>query len=194
MRSSWRLWAVFDREPITARLISIERAHTAAVDGAVWSSMIKPLVSAATAIVISIAVFLTGCASPAQSYQVYDYQCCSATDIDTIYTPGQTVALHWTPHRVTMTAPVMPSNPTISANLYGPYPSVSSLKAAAASPPAKPLVTAKLLRPSIAVAQRSPSSDLPIPIDAAPGYYSVVTTTTWSKGNSTAGSSIIQIR
>ena len=156
--------------------------------------MIKPWVSAATAIAISISAFLTGCSSPARSHQVFEYQCCSATDIDTIYTPGQTVALHWTPHRAAMIAPVMPSNPTISANLYGPYPSVSSIKASATSPPGRPFVTAKLLRPSIAVAQRSFSSDLLIPIDAASGYYSVVTTTTWSKGNSTAGSSIIQIR
>ena len=155
--------------------------------------MIKPSVSAATAIAISIAVFLTGCSSPARRYQVYEYQCCSAADIDPIYTPGQTVALHWTPHRVTMIAPVMPSNPTISANLYGPYPSVSSIKASATSPPGKPFATAKLLRPSIAVAQRGLSSDLPIPIDAASGYYSVVMTTTWSKGYSTGGSWIIQV-
>ena len=156
--------------------------------------MIKPWVSAGAAMAISIGVLLTGCATPLRTYQVYEYQCCSAADIDTIYSPGQTVSLHWTPHRVSVTAPVMPSGPTISANLYGPYASVSSLKVPSTGPPEKPFATAKLLRPSIAVAQRSLSSDLSIPTDAAPGYCRVDMTTTWSKGNLTSGSSIIQVR
>lgn len=181
-------------EPRTARLTSLEEAHPATFDGAVWSTMIKPWVSAGAAMAISIGVLLTGCATPLRTYQVHEYQCCSAADIDTIYSPGQTVSLHWTPHRVSVTAPVMPSGPTISANLYGPYASVSSLKVPSTGPPGKPFATAKLLRPSIAIAQRSLSSDLPIPTDAAPGYYRVDTTTTWSKGNSTSGSSIIQVR
>jgi len=177
-----------------ARLTSLERAHAVGFVGAVWSIMIKPWVSACAVVAISIVVLLTGCSSPLRNHQVYEYQCCSATDIDTIYTPGQTVALHWTPHRTTVIAPVRPSDPSISATLYGPYPSVSSIKDSATSPPGKPFATAKLLRPSIAAAQRNLSSDLPIPSDAAPGYYRVDMTTTWSKGNFTSGSSIIQIR
>lgn len=93
-----------------------------------------------------------------------------------------------------MNSPRMPSDPAIWVELYGPYASVNSIKGSATSPPGNPLVIAKLLRPSVAVAQTRLGSDLRIPADAAPGYHSVVTTTTWSTGSSAGGSSIIQVK
>jgi hypothetical protein len=143
---------------------------------------------------ISIAAALSGCSSPARSFQIYEYQCCSATDIDTVYSPGQVVALHWTPYRVTTDSPRMPSDPTISVKLYGPYVSVSSIKGSTAAPPGKPLAIAKLLHPSVSVVEKNLSSDVLIPADATPGYYSVVMTTKWSSGNSDGGATIIQIK
>lgn len=154
--------------------------------------MIKSWVTAAA--VVLIAVALSGCSAPVRSFQIYEYQCCSAADIETIYSPGQTVALHWTPHRVTRDSPRVPSESTISVKLYGPYSSVSSIKGSPTTPTGSPLAIAKPLHPSVTVAQRGLSSDLPIPADARPGYYSVVITTTWSPGNSDEGSAIIQVK
>jgi hypothetical protein len=154
--------------------------------------MVKSFVAAAA--VVSIAAALSGCSSPVRGFRIYEYQCCSAADVDTIYSPGQIVALHWAPHPVTAESPRMPSNPTISAKLYGPYASVNSIKGSATTPPGMPLAIAKVLHPSVAVAQTSLSSDLLIPADAAPGYYSVVMTTTSSSGNSAGGATIIQVK
>jgi hypothetical protein len=154
--------------------------------------MIKSFVAVAAA--VSIAAALSGCSSPARSFRIYEYQCCSAADVDTIYSPGQIVVLHWAPHRVTTESLRMPSGPTISAKLYGPYTSVKSIKGSATTPPGKPLATAKVLHPSVTVAQTSLSSDLLIPADAAPGYYSVVTNTTSSPGTSAGGATIIQVK
>jgi hypothetical protein len=153
--------------------------------------MIKSFV--AVAVAVSIGVALSGCSSPTRTFRTYEYQCCSAADVETIYSPGQIVALHWAPHRVTTESLHMPSTPTISVKLYGPYASVNSLKGSATTP-GKPLAIAKVLHPSVTVAQTSLSSDLLIPADAAPGYYSVVTTTTLSSGTTAGGASIIQVK
>jgi hypothetical protein len=154
--------------------------------------MIKSFVAVAAA--VSVAAALSGCSSPVRTFRTYDHQCCSAAAVDTIYSPGQIVALHWAPHRVTTESPSMPTDPTISVKLYGPYPSVKSIKGPSTTSPGKPLAIAKLLHPSVAVAQTGLSSDLLIPADAAPGYYSVVTTTTSSSGNSAGGATIIQVK
>jgi hypothetical protein len=154
--------------------------------------MIKSFVAVAAA--VTIAAALSGCSSPVRSFRIYEYQCCSAADVETIYSPGQIVALHWAPHRVATESLHMPSGPTISAKLYGPYATVKSIKGSATSPRGKPLAIAKMLHPSVAVAQTSLSSNLLIPADAAPGYYSVVTTTTSSPGNSAEGATIIRVK
>jgi hypothetical protein len=154
--------------------------------------MIKFWVAAAAA--VSIAAALAGCSSPVQRFQIYEYQCCSAADIDAHYSPGQIVVLHWTPHRVRTESSRMPSDPTISVKLYGPYASVNSIKGSASTPPGNPVAIAKPLHPSVSVAQTSLSSDLLIPAGAAPGYYSVVMTTTSSPGNSSEGATIIQVK
>jgi hypothetical protein len=154
--------------------------------------MAKFWVAAAAA--ISIAAALSGCSSPARSFRIYEYQCCSAADIDTNYSPGQIVALHWTAHRVTTDSSRVPSDPTISVKLYGPYASVNSIKGTAGTPTGKPLVIAKLLRPSVRVAEKNLRSDVLIPADATPGYYSVVMTTKWSSGSLDEGARIIQVK
>jgi hypothetical protein len=154
--------------------------------------MIKSFV--AMAAMVSIAAALSGCSSPVRTFRTYEYQCCSASDVEMIYSPGQIVALHWAPHRVTTESLHMPSAPTISAKLYGPYASVNSLKGSVTASPGKPLAIAKVLHPSVTAAQTSLSSELLIPADAAPGYYSVVTTTTSSSGNSAGGASVIQVK
>lgn len=154
--------------------------------------MIKPWFAAAVA--VSIAAALSGCSSPARSFQIYEYQCCSAADIDTIYSPGQVVALRWTPHRVTADSPRVPSDPTISVKFYGPYVSASSIKGSTTTPLGKPLAIAKLLHPSVTVAQKNLSSDVLIPTDATPGYYSVITITNWPSGSSDGGATIVQVK
>jgi hypothetical protein len=154
--------------------------------------MIKSFVAVAAA--VSIAAALSGCSSPVRTFRTYEYQCCSAADVETIYSPGQIVALHWAPHRVTTESLRMPSAPTMSVKLYGPYASVNSIKGSATTPTGKPLAIAKVLHPSVTVAQTRLSSELLIPADAAPGYYSVVTTTISSSGNSAEGATIIQVK
>ncbi|WP_232233926.1 hypothetical protein [Micromonospora chokoriensis] len=122
------------------------------------------------------------------------YTCCDATDVDTVYQPGQKLILHWivTPG----TAPASKSPQVeLTARLTGPYADPSELKSAttgkAAPAAGQATFQAPPVRPSGAADER-PSSVIPIAEDALPGYYHL-TFAIREGGGSVGGASIVLV-
>ncbi|MBM7494263.1 hypothetical protein JOD64_005485 [Micromonospora luteifusca] len=122
------------------------------------------------------------------------YTCCDATDVDTVYQPGQNIILQW----IVMpgTAPAAKSPQVeLTARLTGPYADPSELKNATTGKvrPASKEATfqAPPVRPSGAADER-PSSVIPIAEDALPGYYNLIFAIREGDG-SVSGASIVLV-
>ncbi len=122
------------------------------------------------------------------------YTCCEAKDIETLYRPGDDLALHWI-----VNAPDGPvkGSPQVelTATLTGPYSSVETLKAApdvAQSAPGKVAFTAVPVRPSGTPDER-PVSTIEISSDAEPGYYNLDFAVVDDGGSSVSGASVIRV-
>jgi len=125
----------------------------------------------------------------------YNYTCCSSSFVNTIYHPGEVIALHWIREIV---QPIENSRFTIilKEKLSGPFSSVGTLKSTVTALPkvSEPVeISAPVIRVSNTRAQR-PVSLIHIPLDAAAGYYNVSTSVFFNQtGNGTEGASIIRI-
>ncbi|RAO32731.1 hypothetical protein ONO23_03149 [Micromonospora noduli] len=122
------------------------------------------------------------------------YTCCDSTDVDTIYEPGQHVAVHWNVELGTGPA-ARPSQVELAARLTGPYSSVGDLKNASRgkAQPASGEVTfeAPLVRPSGAADER-PVSVISIGADALSGYYNLITSVRQG-GGTVSGASVVRV-
>jgi len=123
----------------------------------------------------------------------YGYTCCSASVVDTIYHPGQTITVHWTRTRYSLdgnqAAPT-----TLSMALNGPFRSVTSLKKDSIGPhphPGHTTADSLTIRLMDNVAA-SPVSRIQIPNDASSGFYNM-TQKTGTKNLWVSGASVIRI-
>ena len=104
----------------------------------------------------------------------YDYSCCSAALVATVYHPGEVMAIHWT--RIVLP----PANfghgvLLLSARLVGPFASVEELKSTITSSPSSRQavnVASTVTRVSNTVAANLVTR-VAIPSTAAPGYYNL---------------------
>lgn len=138
--------------------------------------------------------FLGGCSpsSAGQSgvtYARYTFTCCTASDIQSAWHPGETVTLHWIVVAAGATADSRPLPITITAALAGPYANVNGLKGGA--PAARTLPAAALntddRNPT------APTSTFALPSDLAPGFYNLAFKIDYGGGNSLAGASVVQV-
>ena len=138
--------------------------------------------------------FLCGCSpsSAGQSgvtYARYTFTCCTASDIQSAWHPGETVSLHWIVVAAAATPDSRPLPITITAVLAGPFANVNGLKGGA--PAARTLPAAALKtddRNSTA-----PTSTFALPSDLAPGFYRLAFKVEYGGGNSLAGASVVQV-
>jgi hypothetical protein len=147
------------------------------------------------ALLLAAAVVLSGCATVAvHNYRVYTYECCTSADVNAVYEPGAIIHLHWMAHATTVSAPQRPSSPTITAELLPGSQSATGAKVVGTKAGnAVPISKAKAIHPSITTPGRV-VSDIPIPVDAKPGYYTLSFLTTWSPGVTAGGATIIQVK
>ena len=123
----------------------------------------------------------------------FSYTCCSASVVDTIYHPGQTIVVHWSRTQYSRDG-ARPATITLSMGLTGPFGTVSSLKqkSIGAHPQLGPITAnAAPIRLKDNVAG-SPVSRIQIPKDATSGYYNM-TMKTGTKDLSVSGASVIRI-
>jgi hypothetical protein len=156
--------------------------------------MIRRAVAVAALVAATIA--LSGCSTVAeQKYRVYDYQCCSAADVNAIYAPGDVIQLHWSAHLVTTLQQREPTGPTITAQLDARHSTVTAVTSPSKSGAESrdPIARAASLHPSVIRPQKL-SSDITIPLDAKPGFYNVEFRTVWPGGFSAGGATIIQVK
>ena len=138
--------------------------------------------------------FLAGCSpsSAGQSgvtYARYRFTCCTTSDIQSAWHPGETVSLHWIVVAAGATADSRPLPIIITAVLAGPYVNVNGLKGGA--PAARTLPAAVLntddRNPT------APTSTFALPSDLAPGFYNLAFKVDYGGGNSLAGASVVQV-
>ncbi|MEO3775204.1 hypothetical protein [Micromonospora sp. B9E7] len=122
------------------------------------------------------------------------YTCCDSKDVDTIYQPGQHVAVHWNVEMGTDPA-AKPPQVELAARLTGPYSSVGDLKNASRGgtqpAPGETTFEAPPVRPSGAADER-PVSVISIGTDAQPGYYNLVTSVR-QDGGTVSGASVVRV-
>ena len=150
---------------------------------------------ALAALLLTAAVILSGCATVTMHhYRVYSYECCSSADVNAVYSPGDVIHLHWTAHATTVTAATRPSSPTITAELLPGSKSVVGAKAIGTKAgKTAPIAKAPAIHPSVTSPGRV-ISEIAIPADAEPGYYTLSFLTTWSPGTSAGGATMIQVK
>lgn len=137
--------------------------------------------------------FLSACSpsSGGQSgvtYTRYTFTCCTASDIQSAWHPGETVSLHWIV--VAGVTPDSRARPiTMTAVLAGPYANVNGLKGGA--PAARTLSAAALntddRNPT------APTSTFALPSDLAPGFYNLAFKVDYGGGNRVGGASVVQV-
>jgi hypothetical protein len=125
----------------------------------------------------------------------FSYSCCSASLIDTIHHPGEVLKLRWTQLTNPPTSNKQPAfTMVLSANISGPFATVTSLKSAfGRSHPKYGDVNSKatVIRLSN-TKSANPVSSIRIPANAGKGYYEL--TTSLAGGSVTSGGgSIIRI-
>jgi hypothetical protein len=138
--------------------------------------------------------FLCGCSpsSAGQSgltYARYTFTCCTASDIQSAWHPGETVSLHWIVVAAGATADSRPLPITITAVLAGPYANVNGLKGGA--PAARTLSAAALKTDDRN--PTAPTSTFALPSDLAPGFYNLAIKIDHGGGNSVRGASVVQV-
>jgi hypothetical protein len=133
-------------------------------------------------------MFATGCASVSSTDPGGSllYKCCFMEPDLTLYQPRQQMSLGWLPNGTTTGNKIAPQL-VLSAELVGPYRTVSDLQAANEGGPDQShiVATAPVITLS-SVPVMSPTSVLTIPPSAAPGYY-VVWSTAAAGGTSNSG-------
>ena len=142
-----------------------------------------------------VATGFLGACSPSSAgqsgatYARYTFTCCTASDIQSAWHPGETVSLHWIVVADGATADSRPRSITITAVLAGPYANVNALKGGA--PTARTLPAA-----AIHTDDRNPTaptSTFVLPSDLAPGFYNLAFKVDHGGGNSLAGASVVQV-
>src|SRR3989442_1146459 len=147
------------------------------------------------AVAVTVAAgFLGGCSpsSAGQSgvtYARYSFTCCTASDIQSAWHPGETVSLHWIVVAAGATADSRPLPINITAVLAGPYANVNGLKGGA--PAARTLPAAALKTDDRN--PTAPTSTFALPSDLAPGFYNLAFKVDYSGGNSLAGARVVQV-
>jgi hypothetical protein len=125
----------------------------------------------------------------------YNYTCCSSSFVNTVYHPGEVIALHWIRE---INQPTESSRYTIilKEKLSGPFSSVGTLKSTVTASPqrSEPVeISAPVIRVSN-TKDRKPVSLIHIPLNAATGYYNVSISILYNQiGDSTEGATIIRI-
>jgi hypothetical protein len=129
--------------------------------------------------------------APTSFKATYEYSCCSAKVMDTIYHPGDVIHLTWTPTHVQPLQAYPKATVELSAQLSGSFSSVVALKSSA-----KPAATKVKSNNDSAVAKTiwvsnhsgaDPVSTITIPRNAKPGYFNLNTTTSETGMTITAG-------
>ena len=147
------------------------------------------------AIAGTVAAGILGGCSPSSAgqsgltYARYTFTCCTASDIQSAWHPGETVSLHWIVVAAGATADSRPLPITITAVLAGPYASVKGLKGGA--PAAKTLPAAALNTDDRN--PKAPTSTFALPSDLAPGFYNLAFKVDSGGGNSLGGASVVQV-
>jgi hypothetical protein len=139
-------------------------------------------------------MLLVGCSSPGPAqpgvtYARYQFSCCLASEIGQVWSPGQTVQLHWIVQSATATPDSTPHNLVLTANLAGPYKDVVTLKSL--RPAQRTITTA-----SININDRTPATPISVfvlPSDLAPGLYSLTIKVDFGGGNRMDAGSIVQV-
>ena len=138
------------------------------------------------------AVALSGCSmSDSQSaigYQRYTYTCCEASDIQRLWLPGDTLALHWMVAPAGTTSDATAERITLTAVLSGPYPNVAALKAGGS--PRLTLRAAPIGTTDRARANAVSSIVLPMSLPA--GFYNLADTIESANGKA-GGATVIQV-
>jgi hypothetical protein len=141
-----------------------------------------------------VAGFLGAClpsstGQSAATYARYTFTCCTASDIQSAWQPGETVSLHWIVVAEGGTADSRPLPITITAVLAGPYADVNGLKGGAQA--ARTLSAAALntddRNPT------PPTSTFALPSDLAAGFYNLAFKVDYGGGNSIGGASVVQV-
>ena len=104
----------------------------------------------------------------------YAYTCCSAALVDTVYDPGEVIAIHWT--RVVLPPAVYGHGVLLlSARLLGPFASVEELKSTITSSPSsrQAVNVASSVKRVANTAYANPVTQVAIPSTATPGYYNL---------------------
>ena len=123
----------------------------------------------------------------------YSYTCCTGSLLNTVYHPGDIIAVHWIRSTGTPTR-VRAASITLSTGLSGPYRTVTLLKTDSVG--AHPqlggtnvsAVPIRVMDTTIA----SPVSILRIPADAEAGYYNL-TTSVGTKNLTVGGAGILRV-
>jgi hypothetical protein len=149
------------------------------------------------AFVVATTVALMPATSDAQTKNSYratfSYSCCSASFIDTVRHPGEVLRLRW----IQLTnAPTSNKQPAftivLSADISGPFATVTSLKSAFARSRPKYgdiISRATAIRVSNTKLTK-PVSLIRVPTDAGKGYYELTTSVAGGSVTSTVGSII----
>ena len=133
---------------------------------------------------------LCGCSpssagQPAVTYARYTFACCTASDIERVWHPGEIVSLHWIVVAAGATADSRPRPITLTAVLAGPFASVDGLKGGAAARAAE--LNTDDRNPT------APTSTFALPSNLAPGFYNLAFKVDYGGGNSVAGASVVRV-
>ena len=152
-------------------------------------------VIAAASLLTSLAACSINTPRPMTQHQTYTYNYLSGLSNDH-WMPGQHIFVAWLPQAGSMTDDAAPEHVALTLQLFGPYASVSDLKAAtSATAPiaasASPIATDTWSGTTFAQA-------LDLPASLAPGYYNLVqtmtqTTSTGGGDYSASGASVLVI-
>ena len=161
-----------------------------------WRRFLAGVLAVGAAVALSIVARSSspGSASGSQgrSTATYGYSCCSTAFVDTLYHPGEVMAIHWI--RVVLPPAVYGHGVLLlSARLVGPFASVEELKSTIALSPSSRQavnVASSVTRVSNTVAA-SPVTRVAIPSTAAPGYYNLTVTMGSSPKNVVTGAGMI---
>lgn len=123
----------------------------------------------------------------------YNYSCCRAPMINTIYRPGELISAWWIRATDAMKS-AQPASIVLSMKLSGPYRSVILLKLSSVGRHARRGRTFVAARPItlLSTVPANPWSTLRLPANAGAGYYNL-TFTVQTKNLTVSGASIIRI-
>lgn len=123
----------------------------------------------------------------------YNYSCCRAPMINTVYRPGELISAQWIRSTDAMRS-TQPTSIVLSMKLSGPYRSVILLKLSSVGRHAKKGTTFVAARPItlLSTVAANPWSTLRLPATAGAGYYNL-TFTVHTKNLTVSGASIFRV-